>query len=141
MSTPPKPLGQQSGVVLLESLIAILVFSLGILGIVGMQATAVKQVTDARYRAEASLLVDQLLGTMRVSDRSPAALQTAFNTGGAAYNGWLGNVSATLPGTGSYPPAVAVDANGVVTITVSWRAPNEDASVGVHRYDAVAQIK
>ena len=141
MSIHPKPLGQQSGVVLLESLIAILVFSLGILGIVGMQATAVKQVTDARYRSEASLLVDQLLGTMRVSDRSPAALQTAFNTGGAGYNGWLANVSATLPGTASYPPVVAVDATGVVTITVNWRAPNEDASVGVHRYDAIAQIK
>lgn len=141
MSIPPKPLGQQSGVVLLESLIAILVFSLGILGIVGMQATAVKQVTDARYRSEASLLADQLLGTMRVSDRSPAALQTAFNTGGAGYNGWLANVSATLPGTASYPPAVTVDADGVVTIRIRWRAPNEAASVAEHKYDAVAQIK
>jgi type IV pilus assembly protein PilV len=141
MSIAPKPLNQQSGVVLLESLIAILVFSLGILGIVGMQATAVKQVTDARYRSEASLLVDQLLGTMQVSDRSAAALQTRFSTGGTGYTGWLGNVSATLPGIASYPPSVAVNANGTVTVTVRWRAPNEDASAGAHQYVAIAQIK
>jgi type IV pilus assembly protein PilV len=141
MSIAPKPISQQSGVVLLESLIAILVFSLGILGIVGMQATAVKQVTDARYRSEASLLVDQLLGTMRVSDRSAAALQTMFSTGGAGYTGWLGNVSASLPDTGTYPPSVTVDASGVVTVTVMWRAPNEDASAGAHQYVAIAQIK
>lgn len=141
MSIAPKPISQQSGVVLLESLIAILVFSLGVLGIVAMQAMAFKQVTDARYRSEATLLVDQLLGTMRVSDRSAAALQTKFSTGGAGYIEWLTNVSATLPGVGTYPPSVAVDAQGVVTITVRWRAPNENASVREHRYDAVAQIK
>ena len=32
----------QSGVMLLEALIAILIFSLGVLGIVGMQASAIK---------------------------------------------------------------------------------------------------
>jgi type IV pilus assembly protein PilV len=141
MSIAPKPISQQSGVVLLESLIAILVFSLGILGIVGMQATAVKQVTDARYRYEASLLVDQLLGTMQVSDRSAAALQTRFSTGGAGYTGWLTKVSATLPDTATYPPSVAVSANGVVTIMVRWRAPNEGASADPHQYVAIAQIK
>lgn len=141
MSTPPKPLNQQSGVVLLESLIAILIFALGILGIVGLQATAVKQVADAKYRSQASLLVDQLLGTMWVSDRSAPALQSAFSTGGAGYQGWLGNVTAALPGVAAYPPSVSVDAQGAVTITVRWRAPSEDASTGAHQYVAVAQIK
>ena len=141
MSIQPKPLNQQSGVVLLESLIAILVFSLGILGIIGLQATAVKQVSDARYRSQASLLVDQLLGTMWVSDRSAAALQTSFSSGGNGYLGWLGNVSATLPGVDAYPPSVAVDAQGTVTITVRWRAPSEDAATAAHQYVAVAQIK
>ncbi len=141
MSNAPKPINLQSGVVLLESLIAILVFSLGILGIVGMQATAVKQVTDAKYRIEASLLADQLLGTMRVSDRNAAALQSRFNTGGAGYTEWLGNVSNTLPGIETYPPSVDVNANGIVTVTVRWRAPNEEASASAHQYVAIAQIK
>ena len=52
----------QQGVMLLEALIAILIFSIGILAIVGMQATAVRTVTESRSRAEAALYANQLLG-------------------------------------------------------------------------------
>lgn len=141
MSMHPLPLKEQSGVVLLESLIAILVFSLGILGIVGMQAMAVKQVSDAKYRFQASLLADQLLGTMWVSDRQPSSLQTSFNDGGNGYQAWFSSVSAALPGVEAYPPTVAVDATGMVTITIRWRAPSEDAAAGAHQYVAVAHIR
>jgi type IV pilus assembly protein PilV len=137
----PAPLGKQSGVALLESLLAILIFSLGILGIIGMQGVAAKQVGDARYRFQASLLADQLLGKMWVSDRSPATLSASFSNGGSGYQSWLGNVSAALPGVDAYPPSVAVDAAGVVTITIRWRAPNEDAAAAAHQYITVAQIR
>lgn len=52
----------QTGSALLEALIAVLLFSFGILGIVAMQATAAKLVADSRYRIEASLLADELMG-------------------------------------------------------------------------------
>ncbi|MBL0167679.1 MAG: hypothetical protein IPP85_11320 [Propionivibrio sp.] len=39
---------QQSGVMLLEALIAILIFSLGVLGIGGLQASAVAATRDAK---------------------------------------------------------------------------------------------
>jgi type IV pilus assembly protein PilV len=129
---------------LLEALIAILIFSIGILGIVGLQATAVKQSTDARYRAEAALLADQLIGQMWVSNRTTSNLQTQFNsaTAGAGYQAWLARVSGTLPGVTatSNPPAVNVTANGVVTISVFWLAPNEEPGADPHRYDVEAQI-
>ena len=54
----------QSGVMLLEALIGILIFSLGILALVGMQATAVRATSDARDRTEASNLTSQLVGQM-----------------------------------------------------------------------------
>ena len=41
-------LKNQSGMLLLEGLIAILGFTIGVLGVVGQQATVVKQVYDAR---------------------------------------------------------------------------------------------
>ena len=47
-------LRRQGGFMLIEALIAILIFSIGILGIVGLQAAAVNQSTDARYRSEAA---------------------------------------------------------------------------------------
>src|SRR6478609_8169168 len=70
----------QGGVMLLEVLIAILIFSLGILGVVGLQAIAVQQSTDARYRADAAQLVDRLIGQMWTSDRTPANLQQLFSS-------------------------------------------------------------
>ena len=134
-------LKNQSGMLLLEGLIAILDFTNGVLGVVGLQATVVKQVSDARYRTDASMLANQLLGTMWVSDRTTATLQTSFNTGGAAYNNWLARVNATLPGAATYPPTVAISNQGVATVTIRWLAPSEAANTTPHRHVVIAQIQ
>jgi type IV pilus assembly protein PilV len=42
----------QTGAFLLEALIGILIFSLGILGIVGLQARAIRFTNDAEYLAD-----------------------------------------------------------------------------------------
>lgn len=62
----------QSGMVLLEGLIAILIFSIGILGAVGLQATMIKVNADAKYRVEAGLLVEQRIAKMWVDQVSLA---------------------------------------------------------------------
>lgn len=134
-------INKQSGVVLLEGLIAILIFSLGVLAIVGMQAMAVKQVTDAQYRSEAGMLVNELLGTMWVSNRQPSVLQNNFNTGRPGYEAWKARVASVLPGVAANPPSVDVSAVGVVTVTIRWRAPNEPASATAHSHVAIAQIR
>lgn len=135
---------KQAGIVLLEALIAILIFSMGILAIVGMQAVAAKQVTDAKYRSDACLLVNQLIGTMWASDRTPATLKANFDSsvGGAGYTVWLTDVSTTLPGVAANPPAVDVSAStGAVTVTVFWLAPSEVSTAIAHRYVALAQVR
>lgn len=135
---------RQSGVVLLESLLAILIFSLGILALIGLQATAVKQSTDARYRSEAALLANDIIGQMWVSDRTPATLQGNFNTGGPLYNAWFARVSGTLPGVVANTPTaptIAIDANGIATVTVYWIAPSEPAGTPRHEYVTLAQIR
>lgn len=151
----PPSLKKQSGMMLLEGLIAILVFSLGILALVGMQAVAVKQVTDAKYRSDASLLASQLLGTMWVSDRLPANLRANFDTTNgtsAALTSWQTAVATALPGVtlpgitpAVNPPTVDVTAiggvnDGTVTVTIFWLAPG-DPSPDPHSYVTVAQIR
>ena len=126
---------------LIEAMIAILIFTVGILGMVGLQATVVKQVSDARFRSNASMLVDQLIGTMWVSDRTTGTLQTRFNTGGVGYNAWLASVSASLPGVAANPPTVTISDAGIATVTIRWLAPSEAATAAAHRYVVVAQIK
>lgn len=144
-------LDKQAGIMLLEGLIAILVFSLGILALVGMQGVAVKQVTDAKYRSDASLLASQLIGTMWVSNRTPAALKASFDTASGAsteLTNWKATVAATLPGItdDTNQPTVDVTSlgtvnDGTVTMTIFWRAPGDDASSPIHKYVTVAQIR
>lgn len=129
---------------LLEGLIAVLIFSMGILAIVGMQAAAVKASSDAKYRSDAGLLANQLIGNMWVSSRSAAALQTFASPSGANYVTWRNEVQATLPGVVAgtqTAPTVAIDAAGTATITIYWLAPNESAGASPHNYVAIAQIK
>lgn len=147
MSTNYQVHATQRGSVLLEALIAILIFSMGILAIVGLQGTTVKLSADAKYRTDAGLLADQLIGQMWVSDRTPATLQTEFNSpNGAKYKTWLGaattpdpgTVRATLPGvtTSKNLPTVVVDGTGKATVTLNWETPGAAA----HKYISTAQI-
>ena len=157
---------RQSGSVILESMIAVLVFSLGILGIVGLQAASIKASTDARYRSEATLLANELIGRMWVSDRSQATLQANFaSPEGGAYQAWAwggaaeagptaepasGTVLEALPGAAANPPTISIAAvapaavtlpptppTSLVTVTVVWQLPGEATA---HNYTAVAQI-
>ncbi|MEO8134838.1 MAG: hypothetical protein ABI831_12765 [Betaproteobacteria bacterium] len=128
---------QAAGFVLIEVLLSILILSLGIIGLVSLQAVAAKQSTDAKYRSEAALLANQLLGQMWVTDRTATTLAT-FNTGQAGYTAWLSKVTAVLPGVGTSAPQVTVDAAGMVTVEVHWVAPGDSLT---HTFTAIAQIR
>jgi len=135
---------RQSGSMLLESLIAVLIFSMGILAIVGMQASAVKASSDAKYRSDASMVANQLIGQMWVANRTQATLQANFQGGGGAdgplYTAWLTDVQAALPGAATNPPLVTVSQASLVTITVFWIAPGEPVGTTPHNFTVVAQI-
>lgn len=128
---------------LLEALLAVLIFSIGIIAIVGMQATAISLSTDAKYRVDASLLANQLIGQMWVGNK--ATLVTDFSTGGTAYTAWLPYVQA-LPGAQSNPPTVTFDTTtiantGLVTVDIWWKSPQSDAVTAPHHYRSVTQIR
>ena len=75
-----KPTSQQSGVMIIEALIGILIFMIGILALIAMQATAIRATQDARYRTEAVNYANDLLNRIVVNvDRTnPATLQTSL---------------------------------------------------------------
>ena len=153
----------QRGFMLLEVLVAILIFALGVLGLVGLQANAIALSGQAKYRADATLLANDLIGRMWVSDRSFAALNAAFSSGGggAEYVALKARAEAALPGAQSYPPIVTVAqinplpaligaASAVavglvpsnrVTITLNWKAPTEPSADPAHNLVIVTEIK
>ena len=57
----------QRGFLVIEALIAILIFSLGILGLVAMGSTAIGAQSDARFRTDAAALADEIAGQMAVT--------------------------------------------------------------------------
>ncbi len=56
----------QQGYILIEALIAFFVFSIGILGVIGLQASTINNTLDARYRSDAAFLANQIIAQMWV---------------------------------------------------------------------------
>jgi type IV pilus assembly protein PilV len=54
----------QKGIVLLEALVSILLFSLGVLALVGLQGAMIKNTADSKFRADASYIAQQRIGMM-----------------------------------------------------------------------------
>jgi type IV pilus assembly protein PilV len=143
----PQPTSKlQSGVMLLEALIGILIFSLGILALVGMQATAVRATTDARDRTEASNLASQVVGEMWL-DRANLA-NYAYNGGGtppAALANWVNQVENALPGAVANQPTVTIGASASlpaavgteVQVVVFWQNPTDP---NLHQFAITAYI-
>ena len=132
---PPKQARRsQAGVMILEALVAILIFSLGIIALMGLQANSIAQVSQAKYRTDAAYLANQILGRMWVE---PVA-NPLTNFQGAGYSGrsgWDALVASSLP---NGQANIAVDAaTNAVTVTITWRQP-EDTTV--RRFVAVENI-
>jgi type IV pilus assembly protein PilV len=74
------PIPRQHGVMLIEALVGILIFAIGILAMIAMQATAIRATQDARYRTEAVNYANDLLSKIVVNvDRTnPATLQASL---------------------------------------------------------------
>src|SRR4051812_36767911 len=92
-----KPRAHQSGVMLLEVLVGILIFSVGIVAMLGMQATAMRATVDAKYRTEASFLANEIIGEMWVDRTNLANYQTPSSCPGGKPCAWMTRVQTLLP--------------------------------------------
>jgi type IV pilus assembly protein PilV len=156
MRKPARLRSPQKGVMLIEALIAILIFSIGILAVVGMQGTAIKNVTQSKSRSDAALLANQLIAQMW-ADKGNIALYNYPGTGTVPARlgtitpptGWIGQVT-KLPGASTVLPKITVPAPGsppatasgaTVQIQIFWQMP-EEASLGLppHNYTVVVSV-
>jgi type IV pilus assembly protein PilV len=103
----------------------LLLFSVGLLGLVGLQAKAMQVSVGGEDSTRAALLANELASQMWGANN--------VNVSPADLAAW--NVRVANPTVAGLPNGVGtVDvAGGVATITVSWRAPQEPASE-THRY-------
>src|SRR5205823_10552381 len=93
------------GSVMLEALVAILIFSFGVLGLVGVLAASIRATNDARYRAEAANLANAVIGDMWAT--AATQLDPQFGTGGPRLAAWQNLVARELPSaSGANAPLV-----------------------------------
>ncbi|RST56094.1 type IV pilus modification protein PilV [Variovorax sp. MHTC-1] len=111
----------QAGIALIEVLVSILLFSLGILGLIGLQARAINFSVDAEDRNRAALLADELASTMW--------LNKTVDLPSAEKEKWEDKVESALPGAS----ATVTPNGGTATISISWRAPSRAASAADSR--------
>jgi type IV pilus assembly protein PilV len=134
---------KERGAVLLEAFIAILLFSMGMLALAGVQAAAIKNAADAKYRTEAAYLANQIIAQMWAESpanlpayiHNPTTAATCQFGGAASANAnviaWLGDpstpgtVAGSLPGAGTARSQIAIGANNVVTVTICWQNTGE----------------
>ena len=104
---------------LLEALVGLLIFTIGVLGLLGLQASMVQAQASANYRAEAAQLATDLTARMWVDvNRVAEYTDPASCKANALCNEWLTRVAARLPG--NLPPVIARDDNDRITIAISW---------------------
>ena len=158
----------QDGFFLLEALIAILIFSLGILGMVGLGGAAIAAQSDAQYRTEAANYANEMASQIALSvnraDMANSLLQFAHQpidsgpycafTGSLSSQGlvvnWVDRVRGAVAGTLGLPGATAASqqiqidvsptGHNKVAITICWQPPSAIAFTPMHRHTLITYV-
>lgn len=124
MNTRSRPTtSNQKGIALLEVLISLLIFSLGILGLIGLQTRALSLSIDAEDRNRAALLANEVASTMwlqgsvTLSSEKLAAWQASVAdlTKNGVPNG-VGTITAVTGTTNS------------ADVKITWHPPSRSSS-------------
>ncbi|MBU1361731.1 MAG: type IV pilus modification protein PilV [Gammaproteobacteria bacterium] len=151
----PASRSSQEGMFLIEALVAIMLFVIGVLGLVGLSARALASQSDAQYRTEAANLANRIaqeawVSVERQTGASTAARAAALadslvtfrhNASGTDCNfsgGTSANAAVTawataaqaMPGATTAMQQIQVNTDAAsgfnkVTVTVCWKVPTD----------------
>lgn len=115
------------GSALIESLLAVFVFSVGLLSLLALLTATLKESDNARYRSEASLLATDLVSRMWSGERSLSSLRQRFDPLADEYQRWLQRVQSALPGVTENRnlPVLEIDDERIITLTLQWQIPSD----------------
>jgi type IV pilus assembly protein PilV len=126
---------QQDGMTLIEILVAIVVLSIGLLGLAGLQLKGLQVGQGSTYRWQAAMLAEDIADRMR-ADRANA-LSGLYQLPGGTPSGataqtiseWQTRLAALPQGAATITAPTAAPVNEV-TITISWTDTRANAGAG-----------
>ena len=122
-------------------MIAVVVLSFGVLGLVAALGNSIRATNDARYRSEAANLAGAMVADMWAT--TATQLDTQFGSSGSKLLAWQTRAASLLPYAGTNPPQIDLTQPGLssqsrtVVVTVFWQLPG---SSELHQYILTAQI-
>jgi type IV pilus assembly protein PilV len=114
--------GAQRGMALIECMMALLIFSVGLLGLLGLEARVMNISTDSENRNRAAMLASEVASQMwlnnSVASTLPSIVTLAANAGDQTQGGLPGGVIAVVPVVGT---------TNAADITVTWQEVSDVA--------------
>ncbi len=150
----PRHLAAQGGFSLIEVLVSVAIFGIGVLGLMALQSQSVGVNSDAMHRSVANILIFDMFERMIanrpqvVSGSYNLALSDLSDLSGSAstipqqdINDWLSSIDSWLPdGEG----AISCDSNAICRVEIRWLRRFEQSDVdqqgNVDADDAIQQL-
>ena len=106
---------------LIEVLVSVLLFSVGVLALVGLQANMNQTQGAAKVRTDASYLATELTGLMWADRGHLSSYQTSTCVAYAPCNAWKNKLEKALP---SGTATITVSGTSDVKIEIQWALPD-----------------
>jgi type IV pilus assembly protein PilV len=110
------------GYMLIEVLVSFLIFSVGVLALVGLQARMGRAQTAAKARADASYLANELVGVMWSDMKNLGSYSNCATY--ARCLDWQNKVAQSLPAATT--TVTVTTSTGEVSIRIQWRQGSDD---------------
>jgi type IV pilus assembly protein PilV len=124
-----RQLRSQCGMALIEALVSVLIFSFGVLGLVGLEASAIGFSVDAENRDRAGLLANEIASTMWLNNSV-----TLTSAQSSAYQSKVSNQAQGGLPSGTLTITPTAGTTNSVDIAITWKPPRDATTAAAHQF-------
>lgn len=132
---------KQKGFFMLESIIAIIVFVIGVVGVLEVQKRSVDNTTDSHYRSQAYLMANNLINLVsmdygNIEDYNDSTIECVDLTGTTCseFSRWKASLQNSIP---TATTEVSFDsATRIINVTIKWKnkSSNQESKYSISSY-------